>query len=64
MGRRFANGSVFVKLITQECTKLGISYTMPNQPVSLRGGLEILRQREAFLGGDEGGQLTNLGRGS
>lgn len=55
MGRRFANGSLFLRLIAKECRRLGISYTMPAQSVTVNGGLQVLGQREAFLS-EEGGK--------
>lgn len=56
MGRRFGNASLFLKLITKECHRLGITYSMPSQPVMLsKGGLEAWHAREAFLGGEGGG---------
>lgn len=52
MGRRFGNASLFIQLISRECNKLDITYTMPVQPVGLGGkGLEALRAREDFLDG-------------
>lgn len=51
MGRRFGNSNLFLKLITRECNRLGISYTMPTQPVALNGAQEVMQTREAFLGG-------------
>ncbi|CAM9372728.1 unnamed protein product, partial [Hapterophycus canaliculatus] len=59
MGRRFGNSSFFHKLLVRECNRLGISYTMPVQPVALGGGGgvgedEAFRVRDAFLGGELG----------
>ncbi|CAM9337890.1 unnamed protein product [Scytosiphon promiscuus] len=54
MGRRFGNSSFFHKLLAKECNRLGISYTLPVQPVEMGGGVardEAFRVRDAFLGG-------------
>lgn len=65
MGRRFGNANLFLKLITRECNRLGISYTMPTQPVALHGGLNgalnAMETRDAFLGGD-GEKLGGIAR--
>lgn len=49
MDRRFANASLFLKLIAMECNRLGISYTLPLQPMAVNGALEVLTQRDAIL---------------
>ena len=55
MGRRFTNASLFIKLIARECHRLGVSYSMPPQPITVnKDSAEALRARENFLGGEAG----------